>query len=140
MAGFGIVDDEAVRMQRRQEIIRRYYAYLCDYKQGRADIETAQRVEGLMNELGLAKEDRRVVAPALQKAKESGCDAMAVELQDGRIITGRTTNLMGAASAVILNSIKVLAGIRDEILLMSPLVLEPILKLKRDYLAAVRIN
>ena len=136
MAGYGIVDDEAVRDAAKQEIIRRYYAYLCDYKQGRTDIETAQRVEGLMNELGLTKEDRSVVAPALKKAEESGCDAMAVELHDGRIVTGRTTNLMGAASAVILNSIKVLAGIRDEILLMSPLVLEPILKLKRDYLGS----
>lgn len=136
MAGYGIVDDDAVRDAAKQEIIRRYYAYLCDYKQGRTDLETAQRVEGLMNELGLAKEDRSVVAPALKKAEESGCSAMAVELRDGRIVTGRTTNLMGAAAAVILNSIKVLAGIRDEILLMSPLVLEPILKLKRDYLGS----
>ncbi len=134
MAGYGISDDEIVRDAAKQEIIRRYYKSLCDYKLGHGDIETVQRIESLMNTLDLSKNDRKVVAPALEKSENSGTHAVAIELPDGMIVTGKSGSLMTASAAAVLNSIKVMAGIRDEMLLMSPVVLEPILKMKTDVL------
>ena len=134
MAGYGICDDEAVRQAAKQEIIRRYYKARCDYKQGRGDMETVERIESLMNELELSTNDRRVVAPALAKAEKSGQHAVAIELPDGKIVTGRAGELLTASAAALLNSVKEMAGIRDEMLLMSPVVLEPIIKMKTEIL------
>lgn len=134
MAGYGICDDDAVREAAKQEIIRRYYKARCDYKQGRGDVETVERIESLMNELELSVKDRRVVAPALLKAEQSGERAVAIELPDGSIVTGRSGELLTASAAAVLNSVKEMAGIRDEMLLMSPVVLEPIIKMKTDIL------
>ncbi|MGI6201164.1 MAG: DUF1846 domain-containing protein [Christensenellales bacterium] len=134
MAGFAIFDDEAVRQAACQEIIRRSYKAWCDYKQGRTDIDTAQRIDVIMNQLALKKEDRRVVTPALAKSQEKGVPCMAVELPDGQIVTGKTSDLMNAPASVMLNSIKALAGIADELHLISPIVLAPILKLKKHTL------
>ena len=134
MAGYGIFDDETVREAAKQEIIRRYYKSLCDYKLGSGDIETVQRIESLMNTLELACNDRKVVSPALKKAEDTGERAVAIELPDGNIITGRSSELLSASSAAVLNSIKAMAGIRDEMLLMSPVVLEPIIKMKTEVL------
>lgn len=134
MAGYGICDDGAVREAAKQEIIRRYYKARCDYKQGRGDAETVERIESLMNELELSVNDRRVVAPALLKAEQSGERAVAIELPDGSIVTGRSGELLTASAAAVLNSVKEMAGIRDEMLLMSPVVLEPIIKMKTDIL------
>jgi len=95
-------------------------------------METAQKVELLMKELGIGEQNRAVVAPALQKAADSDTPAMAVELSDGRIVTGKTTDLMKATATVLINSLKILCSIADDIHLLSPIVLEPILKLKTE--------
>ena len=136
MAGFAITDDEAVRYAANQEIIRRYYKAACDYKQGLCDASVPQRIMLLMNESKLSLEDRKVVKPALEKAAQSGESAVAIQLEDGRFITGRTTSLMTACSACVLNSVKALAGISDDMLLLLPLVLEPIKSLKKDVFRA----
>ena len=134
MAGYGICDDDAVRDAAKQEIIRRYFKARCDYKQGRGDMETVERIESLMNELELSTNDRKVVAPALAKAEKSGEHAVAIELPNGKIVTGRSGELLTASAAAVLNSVKEMAGIRDEMLLMSPVVLEPIIKMKTEFL------
>lgn len=134
MIGRCIVDDEAVRKASKEEVIRRYFNAQCDYKQGRTEMSTAQRVELLMNELSLHPDDLRPVRPALEKSASCGRPASAILLHDGRIVTGKSSDLMSCSSSVILNAIKVLAGIADEIMLISPTVLEPILKLKKEAL------
>lgn len=134
MAGYGICDDDAVRDAAKQEIIRRYFKARCDYKQGRGDMETVERIESLMNELELSTNDRKVVAPALAKAEKSGEHAVAIELPNGKVVTGRSGELLTASAAAVLNSVKEMAGIRDEMLLMSPVVLEPIIKMKTEIL------
>ena len=135
MVGYGIVDDEAVQFAAKQEIIRRYYKALCDYKLGMADDKTVQKLLLIMKQLDLETDARAVVAPALQRAKESGSSAIAIELPDGRIVTGRNNQLMGAAAAAVLNAVKAMAGIPDGINLISPMVLAPILSMKKDVLA-----
>lgn len=140
--GFGIVDDEVIQEASRQEIIRRYFRTACDYKKGYVDLETYQRAKLIMEELGLSPADRKVVAPALAKAeklKAEGkcgdvCSVFSIELPDGTMVTGRTTDIMDATSAAILNAIKHLAKIDDELHLIAPLILEPIRRLKQKSL------
>lgn len=131
MAGYGITDDEVVREAACQEIIRRYYRICQDYKTGLADDETLARINMIMNQLGLTTVMRRVVQPALDKARLSGHPALAIELDDGRIITGRGSEMMNASAGCLLNAIKALAGIDDRMRLLSPIVLEPIAKMKK---------
>ena len=134
MAGYCIFDDEAVREAAKAEIIRRYFKICCDYKLGRVDQEAALRVELLMKEIGLRPEDRKAVPAALEKAEQTGTPSMALELPDGRIVTGKTTMLLNAGAALILNAVKAHCGIPDEVLLLSPEILTPILKLKMNIL------
>ena len=129
-----ITDDAVVREASCQEIIRRYYAALCDYRQGKATRDPVQRLELLMNKAGVEPGIRRVVAPALKKAEETGLPAAAIELPDGRIVTGKTSGLMGASCAALLNAIKLSAGIDDRVNLISPMVLAPIQHLKIEHL------
>ncbi len=136
MIGKSIIDDEVVKNAACQEIIRRYYNAHCDYKRGRCDIETCQRNEMLMSALNLSPEDRSVVTPALKKAKDNNCSAVAIQLQSGEIVTGKSSALMNNTAAAVLNSIKMLAGIDDEIMLISPIVLSPIIKMKQDVLGS----
>lgn len=130
MAGYGIANDEAVRAAARQEILRRYYKAICDQKQGRADLDTAARVELIMKQIDLSPEERPVIARANAKSEKSGFPAVAIQLHDGRIITGRGSDLMNAGASAVLNCIKALAGLPDELHLISPNVLEPIVNLK----------
>ncbi len=135
MAGYAIVDDEACREAGRQEVIRRYYKGLCDLKQGKEQPETVEKLKMIMQQMDLKKEDRPVVLPALAKKKAcDGAPAAAIRLPDGRIITGKATRLLSACSGAVLNAIKVMADIPKEVLLMSPQVLEPVLKLKLELL------
>ncbi len=134
MAGSCIVDDAAVCRASRQEIIRRYYAALCDQKRGRAGEEEVRKLELLMRKAGVEPTARRVVAAALAKAEETGKPAAAMELPDGTILTGKTSGLLGASAALLLNALKALGGIRDEIHLISPVVIDPIQHLKVDHL------
>ncbi len=130
MAGNCIIDDEVTREASKQEIIRRYYTALCDHRKGDVDENLVYKLELLMNKVGAKKMDRAVVSPALVKADVTGEPAAAIELEDGRIITGRTSDMLGACSAMLLNALKALGDIPDETLLIKREVLEPIQKLK----------
>ena len=130
MAGKSIIDDEVCREASCQEIIRRYYKTACAVKQGRATPAEVQKIELLMRQLNLDSGRRSTVQPALALAEQTGEPAVAMELNDGMIITGKTSALLGAASAALLNALKTLAGIPDEIKLISPNVIEPIQHLK----------
>ncbi|MEA4832584.1 MAG: DUF1846 domain-containing protein [Oscillospiraceae bacterium] len=142
MAGYCITDDSACRDAAKQEIIRRSYKAWCDYKNGIANIDTAHRVDALMKEVGATKEDRPVVAAALEKATASGYPSIAIQMPDGKIITGRTGEHLNAPAASMINAIKYLAGIRDSLHLISPLILEPIMQIKTTVLSesGVKLN
>ncbi|MBE6935539.1 MAG: DUF1846 domain-containing protein [Ruminococcaceae bacterium] len=130
-----IVDDEVVREAATQEIVRRYYKTWCECRMGREETDTAYRIEKLLSQLDVDPESARPVAVAAKrKAEQSGSKAMAIELPDGRIVTGRSQSLMNAAASCVINAIKTLAGIADEVHLMSPVILEPIVKMKRETL------
>ena len=134
MAGHCIVDDEVTRKASNQEIIRRYYQALCDRRKGDAGDSAIQKIELLMKKAGISVADRPVVAAANIRAEETGNPAAAMEMPDGSILTGKTSTLLGASSALILNALKVLAGIDDSAKLISPQVIEPIMELKVNYL------
>ena len=134
MVGNCIVDDEAARYASRQEIIRRYYVAMCEQKRGKGDDETVRKLELLMKKAGVTPDERRVVAPALRRAEETGDAAAAIELPDGRIVTGKTSELLGASSALLLNALKKLGGMPDDLHLISPVALDPIQHLKVDHL------
>ena len=134
MAGSCITDDEIVREAARQEIIRRYYAAMCDIKQGKADASQSLKLEILMKKAGISAEDRRVVAPALKRAEETGKPAAAMELPDGTIVTGKTSSLLGASAALLLNVLKLMANVDDDTHLIAPTVIDPIQHLKVDHL------
>ena len=134
MVGNCIIDDAAVRDASCQEIIRRYFGILCDQKQGKVGSDVAFKLELLMKKAGITPEQRRVIAPALERAQETGLPAAAMELPDGTIVTGRTSELLGASAALLLNALKALGGIRDELHLISPVVIDPIQHLKVAHL------
>ena len=134
MVGNCIVDDEAVRQASGQEIVRRYYEALCDHRKGKITDETLRKLELLMKKAGVDENDRCVVAPALALEEQTGKPAAAMELPDGRIVTGKTSNLLGASASLLLNALKALGGIRDELHLISPVVIDPIQHLKVDHL------
>ena len=134
MVGNCIVDDEAARYASRQEILRRYYVALCEHKQGKASDETIRKLELLMKKAGVTPEERKVVAPALELAEKTGKPAAAIELPDGTIITGKTSDLLGASSALLLNALKALAHMPDELHMISPVAIDPIQHLKVDHL------
>jgi uncharacterized protein (UPF0371 family) len=140
-AGFGIINDKIVENAARQEIIRRYFRYSCEYILGLVEKDAVERVEAIMKKLKIKLSDRRVVSFAQKAAKEaekSGkgnegiyCGA-AIELKDGIIITGKNSSLMHATSSLILNTIKVLAKIPDSVHLLSPGIIKSIARLKKD--------
>ena len=134
MVGNCIVDDTAAREASCQEILRRYYTALSEQKQGKAEDSQVFKLELLMKKAGVSAEERRVVAPALDKAEQTGLPAAAMELPDGRIITGKTSALLGASAALLLNALKALANIPDELHLIAPEVIDPIQHLKVDHL------
>ena len=134
MVGNCIVDDEAVRQASYQEIVRRYYAALCDAKQGKGSEDVVFKLELLMKKVGVTPDIRRVVKPALERAEQTGMPATAIELPDGRIITGKTSDLLGASSALLLNALKALGEIPQDLHLISPVALDPIQHLKVDHL------
>ena len=137
MAGNCIFDDDAVCEASKQEIIRRYYIALCGKRKGTVKDDEIYKLELLMNQAGVSTADRKVVAAALAKEEATGNPAAAMELPDGTIITGKTSNLLGSSSALLLNALKYLGGIDDDTLLMSPQVIEPIQSLKVDHLGSI---
>jgi len=134
MVGLCISDDGVCQQASEQEIIRRYYIAQCEERTQGGMHGEIQKLEMLMNTVGIAPHDRKVVGHALAKAEQSETPSVAIELADGTVITGKTTPLLGAASAALLNALKYLAGINDDVKLISPIMIEPIQKLKIDFL------
>ena len=134
MVGNCIIDDEAVNGAAHREIIRRYYAALCNKRKGLSDGADAEKIEMIMKTAGIIEEERPVISAACQRAEETGAPAAAIQLCDGRVITGKTSKLLGATSAMLLNALKALGGIPDEIKLMPPSIIEPVQNLKLGYL------
>ncbi|MGI6085318.1 MAG: DUF1846 domain-containing protein [Acetivibrionales bacterium] len=130
MAGFCITDDDIVCRASKQEVIRRYYSTYCAQRQGLAEKSEVYRLELLMKQLNISAKDRPVVGAALDRAEATGAPAVAIQLNDGRIITGKTTSLLGASAALLLNALKELGNIHHDIHLISPIVIEPIQVLK----------
>ena len=136
MAGCCIVDDEACQEAARQEIIRRYYRAICDREKGKENQAEVYRLELLMSQAHVTRENRAVVPVAIERSKATGGPAAALELPNGSILTGRTTELLGACAALLLNAMKVLAGIPDPVQLISPEAILPIQDLKTKYLGS----
>ena len=136
MVGNCIVDDAVCREASNQEILRRYYQGLCDCKRGVGSKDTLFKLELIMKQAGLSVENRAVVNAALTREENTGHPAMAIQLDDGTIVTGKTSDLLGAASAALLNTLKVLGGIDHDLHLVSPNAIEPIQRLKTDYLGS----
>ena len=134
MVGNCIFDDEAVCQAARTEIVRRYYKALCDHRKGLLADDVIYKLELLMKQAGTSIADRTVVAAANRRAEETGDPAVAIELPDGTIVTGKTSALLGASSAMLLNALKKLAGIAKEVKLIAPEIIEPIQKLKVGHL------
>ena len=134
MVGSCITDDDAVKEASRQEIIRRYYDAICAHKKGKGSAEIVAKLELLMKKAGVDISSRRVVAAALKRAEETGLPAAAIELPDGRIITAKTSNLLGSSSALLLNALKALGNMPDDLHIISPIAIDPIQHLKVDHL------
>ena len=129
MVGFSITNDKVVTEASKQEVIRRYYNELKSYKLGNSDTETVQKIKLLMNELNIDENYLKVIKEAKEISKKREIHLIALELPNGKIITGRQTDLLSPASSLILNAIKEISKIPDDIKLLSPSVLEPIRKL-----------
>ena len=136
MAGNCICDDEVCQEASRQEIIRRYYQAKCDFLQGNIPDSEVFKLELLMKQAHVSTHDRRVVDAALERDENTGAAAAAIELPDGKILTGKTSNLLGPSAALILNALKDLAGIDHNLHVISPTAIEPIQKVKTQYLGS----
>ena len=136
MVGSCIVDDDVVCAAARQEIVRRYYEALCDRREGRGSDEAVYKLELLMKQAKVDASIRPVISASLAVAEETGGPAVAVELPDGRVVTGKTTDLMGASAGALLNALKTLAGIEKAVHLISPDAILPIQKVKVEHLGS----
>jgi uncharacterized protein (UPF0371 family) len=134
MVGYAISDDEVCQEAARQEIIRRYFQTAAAVKRGAAAPQELYKLELLMNMAGCKPQDRSVVPLAEEKQAQTGAPAMAIQLQDGRTVTGKTSALLGPASAALMNALKLAAGIDDAEQLVSASAIEPIQTLKTRYL------
>ena len=134
MIGYAITDDEAVADASKQEIIRRFFAAKCAYRQGKGSQQALDKIRLIMRQLNITPDIRDVVAAALEKSETTNMPAAAIELPDGRIITGKASQLMSASSSCILNAIKALTRVDDDLMLLSPIILEPIVELKTKIL------
>ena len=132
MIGYCITDNEVVEMASKKEIVRRYYNELNNYKMGLCDEDTYKKIKNIMDNINIDESILDVVKPALErKERENGKPAIAIKINDN-IITGRQSDLMTAPGGAIINAVKYLSKIPDDMHLLSPIVLEPILKLKKE--------
>lgn len=134
MAGLCIADDAVCCAAARQEILRRYFGVTCAIRQGLAAPTELQKIEMILSTAGITLEERPVVAAALARAAETGAPAMALQLPDGSIVTGKTTSLLGPTSACLLNALKRLSGVEKAQTLIAPDIIAPIQRLKVDHL------
>ena len=130
MAGFAIVDDQVCQAASRMEILRRYYAGMADRTRGKCDDDVVRKLEIVMQQAGVTPEICPAVAACLQKAEETGAPAGAMVLPDGSVVTGKTSSLLGASAALLLNALKAMAGIDHKLKLIPASVIEPISRLK----------
>lgn len=126
-----IINDEIAQSAAKMEIIRRYYASLCDFKRGIGNEETVETIKKLMNNIGITTSDREIVKYALEKSEKENVNTVAIMLENGKVITGKESELLSASSALLINTIKEISGIPDDVYLLSPSVLESIFKLKQ---------
>ncbi len=133
MAGNCIIDDEIVCQASKDEIIRRYYQVLKDKTNGKCGDEAIYKMQVIMKQANVKCDDRKVVEPTVSTAKETGHPACSIELPNGKIVTGKTSSLLGASSAALLNALKEVTGLDDEIHLISPEVIEPLQNLKINH-------
>lgn len=136
MAGYGIIDDEVCQEASKQEIIRRYFKALEKERRNNLDPRESEKIFLLMSAMGISASDRKVYAKAEEKEREYGVSCSAIELADGTIITGKTTELFESQSTMIINAIKYLAGIPDELKLLQESSILPITELKVNYLSS----
>ena len=134
MAGNCIFDDEAVKTAAKDEIVRRYYQVCCDKLLGRVSESAVTKAESIMRQADVSIKDRTVVKYALEKAEKTGVHAVAIELDDGQIITGKSSSLLGSVSAALLNAMKVMANIPDDVPLLAQTFITPIVRLKEETL------
>lgn len=134
MAGNCIINDEVAIEASKQEIIRRYLRALVDLRNGKIDDTTIEKIELIMNSVNGCVSDRKTVKAALDKEESSSSPSIAIELHNGKIITGKTSSLLGASAALLLNALKFLCNIDEDIMIISPFVIEPIQRLKIDRL------
>ncbi len=134
MAGYAITDDEVVKEAASQEIVRRWFKAICDARLGLIEDEIPQRIGMIMQQLELTEDSRPVVAKARAKAEQRGVPAICFQLPDGRLVTGRDSCIMSAAASGVINAIKALAHINENILLLSQNILDPIIEMKREKL------
>ncbi len=132
MVGNCIIDDDIVSHASKQEIARRYYQEMVNYKTGVVDLDVPEKIKLLMNELNINEDILLPIKPAIKKSLESASPSLAIKLNDGKIITGKESKLLSAPSALVINAIKYLSNIPDDIDLLSPTILKPILKLKSN--------
>jgi len=130
MIGDCIIDDEVVKKASRKEIIRRYYRSMCDSRKGIIEEDVPTRIKVLMDELSITIEEYPVVKTSLKKSEKESLPVIALELPNGKIVTGKQTDVMTPAASVVINAIKQMAKIKDEIHLLAPLVIEPMLDIK----------
>lgn len=130
MVGFCIEDEEEVKRASKEEIIRRYYNTLVDFRYAKESYHAVEKIEMLMSQLEISPEDRTVAVKAREKAKKTGREAFAIRLETGEIITGKKSDLLSAPSAAILNALKKLGKLDDDLLLISPHIIEPVSNLK----------
>ena len=126
-----IINDDVAVKAAKMEIIRRYYASLCDFKKGIGNEETVETIKKLMNNIGITTQDREIVKYALEKSEKENVNTVAIMLENGKVITGKESELLSASSALLINTIKEISGIPDDVYLLSPSVLESIFKLKQ---------
>ena len=136
MVGNCIVDEKVVCNAANQEIIRRYYNALCDARHGADTAKETEKILLLMNKAGITVKDREIIKVANEVEQETGAPAAAIELHDGRIVIGKTKELLGCASACVLNALKALAGLDDKLLLLPSSLIEPVQNLKVNYLGS----
>ena len=143
--GFVIADDEVVREAAKQEVIRRYFKTACEYKKGNLDQEVFHRMDGIMKKMDLTAEDRACVVAAREYQKEvqarpecadSDVSVVAITLPDGTAVTGKSGNLMNGSAAAVLNAIKKMSDLGDELHLIAPMVLQPVLDLNEKILGS----
>jgi uncharacterized protein (UPF0371 family) len=137
MAGHCIIDEDVVQKASKQEIIRRYYAALLDVRKGVIGKETISKIEVLMQRMRITINDREVVAAALEKEARTGLPCCALQLPDGKIVTGKTGKLMGSSAATLLNALKALADIDDEVYLIDSKFIEPVQELKVNHMGSI---